>query len=157
MARFDIGGYTRFNAERAARGRASVRPSTFTALEDVGVYAKDLEGFIAGSEAVYAAKLVMAAEVADYWKSIAPVFDETGRDPKRDEPPYGTSPGTYRDSIKVVRDKGRVAVAATAYDAHWIEYGTSKMEEFGTGAKVLAHFGGSAEESAKVSDKLYVG
>lgn len=156
MAFSDLFSYGKYNVARARSGRVPIARSTFRALEDVGIYAKDIEGWIAGSAAVYAAKLAKASEVADYWKSIAPVFGD--KEPKRDSPAYGTAEGTYRDSVKVTRHDGTVAVGADSYNAAWLEYGSEHNPEYGYGARVLEHFGGgSVNEADKVSDTLYLG
>lgn len=166
MARFDIGGYVHYNAQRAGRGRAPIRPSTFSALEDVGIFAKDIEGWLAGSAVVHAAKLAKASEVADYWRSIAPEWGD--HDPKDARPPTGQGkggsgvpnyPGSYRESIKVTASDGTVKVGSNLIPlAVFLEYGTHKMEAAACGAKTLAHFGGGpVDAEARVSDKLFVG
>lgn len=152
----DMLSYGKYNVARARSGRMPIARSTFRALEDVGVYAKDLEGFIAGSEAVYAAKLAKASEVADYWKGIAPEWGN--KDPKKGAPdPFPKD--AYRDSIKVNRDKGRVSVGTDLPGLSvWLEYGSEHNPEHGYGARVLEHFGGSSvDEADKVSDTLYLG
>jgi hypothetical protein len=166
LARFDIGGYTRYNVQRVAHGRGVIRPSTFSALENVGIYAKDIEGWIEASEVVYAAKLVKAAEVADYWRSIAPKWGD--HDPKGAKPPTGlggggtgvpNNPGDYGPSIKVFRDGRNVKVGSDLIPlAEFLEYGTHKMEAFACGARTLERFGGGkVDAEARVSDKLFVG
>lgn len=82
--------------------------------------------------------------VEEYWKSIAPVFGETGLDEKRSAPPDG-SPGDYRDSIRTVVTEGddgimRVRVDATDKKRFWIEYGTAHMPEYACKARALKRF-----------------
>lgn len=66
--------------------------------------------------------LKLAEQVRDYWKSIAPVGN-----PKTDD-----EAGAYAASIKVFKKiKSHngfpmVAVGATDYKAHWVEYGTGQ-------------------------------
>ena len=166
--------YEEYNAGRLARGRSTIREETFNSLEDVGVFTKALEGFVVASEAVYAVKLVKAAEVADYWRSIAPHWGDM--DPKGARPPTGlggggtgvpNDPDDYAASIKVMRmGHGRVAVGSELMPlAEFLEYGTSKMEEAACGARTLAHFGGEEvernsrerpNERARITHSLFV-
>jgi hypothetical protein len=160
LARFNIGGYTRYNAQRAIRGRAPIRPSTFKALEELGIFTSDLEAWVATSTVVQAAKLAKAAEVKDYWVSIAPVRGD--KDPKESKEPtaYETNvEGDYKDSIKITAHDGTVAVGTDFFPlAGWLEYGSIHNPEHGYGARVLAHFGGgAAEEGARVTQNLFVG
>jgi hypothetical protein len=158
--------FERYNAGRLSRGRAPVRLSTFQALEDVGIYAKDIEGWLEGSTAVYAAKLVLAAEVADYWRSIAPHWGD--KDTHGAKPPTGLGkggtgvpnyPDDYSQSIKVKREGGKVSVGTDLIPlAYFLEYGTEKMEAAACGARTLEHFGGGpVDAEARVSDKLFLG
>jgi hypothetical protein len=144
------------NTPRDARGRFISATAAAAMLADVGVYAKDIEGWIAGSEAVRWAKEAKAAEVRDYWKSIAPVWGD--KPPKKENPdPFPEE--AYRDSIEVKRDGGNVAVGTDLKGlAVWLEYGSEHNPEYGYGARVLEHFGGGSVDSAsKISDTLYVG
>jgi hypothetical protein len=133
----------------------------------VGIFAKDIEGWLEGSAAVYAAKLAKAAEVADYWRSIAPHWGD--HDPKGAKPPTGlgkggtgvpNQPDDYGPSIKVQRgDGGKVSVGTDLIPlAVFLEYGTEKMAAAACGARTLEHFGGGkVEGAARVTDKLFLG
>lgn len=155
-----MASFEEFNAGRAARGRAPIRPSTFAALEEVGVYAKDIEGWIAGSAAVRAAKMVIASEVKDYWKSIAPVRGDKPTHDSKEPTAYGTnSEADYKNSIKIMETDSEVKVGSELFPlCDWLEYGSIHNPEHGYGARVLAHFGGGpVDAEARVSDKLFVG
>lgn len=111
-----------------------------------GVSALDLEGFIVGSAVVQEAKHLKADEVADYWASIAPVRGD--KDPKGSHEPtaYGTNYAEdYQNSIGVHEDPdGVVYVGSDLVPlADWLEYGSEHNPEYGYGARVLEHFGGS--------------
>ena len=82
-----------------------------------------------------------AKEVADYAKSIAPVFGD--QPPKRGEPGIG-EPGDYRDSIAVERIAAKVPtrrVISRDPKAIWIELGSRHMPEYAVLAKTAAYFG----------------
>ena len=82
-----------------------------------------------------------AREVAEYAKSIAPVFGD--RAPRRSAPADG-EPGDYRDSIHVEnRGVGKRRVIADDFKAIWIEVGTTHMPEYAVFEKTAQHFGGS--------------
>lgn len=158
--------YERYNTGRGERGRAPIRESTFAAMEEVGVFAKDIEAWLEGSTAVYAAKLAKAAEAADYWRSIAPHWGDN--DPKNKKPPTGLGqggtgvpnyPDDYAASIKVTRHDGTVAVGTELMPlAAFLEYGTDRTPAFACGARTLAAFGGgSADSTARITDKLFIG
>ena len=72
---------------------------------------------------ILAAKLELAEEVADYWRSISP----------EDE-------GTYKDSIEVVQDGDNVAVVAQDEKANIIEYGSVDTPEFACRARTEEYF-----------------
>lgn len=73
---------------------------------------------------ILAAKLELAEEAAEYWRSIAP----------EDE-------GTYKDSIEVVQDGDEVSVVAQDEKANLIEYGAANgLPEFACRARTEAHF-----------------
>lgn len=141
---------------RDSRGRF-----TKTSLEDVGVYARDLEGFILGSAIVQSAKRAKAEEVAAYWQSIAPVRGD--KDPRGSKEPtaYGTNwAEDYLNSIKVHEDKdGVVYVGSDLVPlADWLEYGSVHNPEHGYGIRVLARFGGGPVDAAeRITDALFVG
>jgi hypothetical protein len=159
MARFDIGGYTSYNVNRMARGRAPIRPSTFKALEDVGVFAEDF-AFIEGSAAVRAAKLAKASEVKDYWVSIAPVRDEEKAHESKEPTARGTNyEGDYKASIKITEKDGVIKVGTDFYPlAMWLEWGTHKMKAAACGARTLEHFGGGAvDPEARITKSLFIG
>lgn len=130
--------------------------SVVSDMEGAGVYAKDIEGWIAGSEIVRSAKKAKAEEVAEYWKSIAPVY---GDKPPKHNPPTIDWPHEYADSIKVVDDHGTVSVGTDLTPlADWLEYGSEHNPEHGYGARTLAHFGGGpVDAAAKLTDKLFIG
>src|ERR1700757_3960367 len=141
---------------RDARGRFISKTAAESMLAEVGVYAKDIEGWIAGSEALAWAKRAKAEEVKEYWQSIAPVWGD--KPPKKGSPdPF--SEGAYRDSIEVTEHDGTVAVGTSLPGLSvWLEYGSVHNPEHGYGARVLEHFGGGSVDSAsKISDTLYVG
>lgn len=145
---------------RDASGRFTSR-SALSALEDVGVSALDLEGFILGSVVIQEAKRRKAEEVAEYWQSIAPVRGD--KDPRGSKEPtaYGTNwADDYRESIKVHEDSdGAVYVGTDLIPlADWLEYGSVHNPEHGYGARVLDHFGGApVDEAAKLTHGLFIG
>lgn len=158
--------FSDYNEARGSRGRAPIRASTFAAMEEVGIFTKDIEAWLEGSTAVYAAKQAKAAEVADYWRSIAPHWGDNP--PKGKQPPSGLGqggtgvpnyPDDYAASIKVMRHDGTVAVGTELMPlAAFLEYGTEKTPAFACGARTLAAFGGgSADETARITDKLFIG
>lgn len=129
-------------------------------LEEVGLFAADMEGWIAGSAIVFEAKMAKAKEVQAYWQSIAPVRGD--KDPRGSKQPTarGTdTEGDYRKSIKVTERDGTVAVGTDFFPlASWLEYGSVHNPEHGYGARVLAHFGGGpVDEGEKISKNLFVG
>lgn len=146
---------------RDSRGRFTSTRATAAEMEEVGVFAKDIEGFILGSVAVQAAKRAKAMEVAEYWRSIAPVRGD--KDPKGSHEPtaYGTNYAEdYETSIKVHEDDdGVVYVGSDLVPlADWLEYGSIHNPEHGYGARVLAHFGGGAVDAeARLTSGLFVG
>lgn len=95
----------------------------------------------------------LAQEVCDHAKSIAPVFGETGRDERRQQPP-NDEPGAYRDSIHVesVNDQTR-RVISKDYKALWIELGSRHMPEYAVFAKTAVAFGGSGPDFAQGIEK----
>lgn len=135
-----------------------MRDPTVAEMNEVGLFA-EMEGWIAGSAAVREAKIVLALEVRDYWKSIAPV--------RGDKDPHGQwgdthdgshevgSPEDYVNSIKVIEKGPTVAVGTSLVPlCDWLEYGSIHNPEHGYGARVLAHFGGGPVDGAT---KLFVG
>ncbi|TDH57547.1 hypothetical protein E2F47_01910 [Mycobacterium eburneum] len=83
----------------------------------------------------------LADEVADFAKSIAPVFGD--RPPKRDAPADG-APGDFKNSIKVTpQGPGKRRVGSDDFKAVWAELGTRHMPEYAVFAKTAAHFGGT--------------
>lgn len=86
-----------------------------------------------------------AADMQEFWQSIAPVFDPVrGR---RKAPPHG-QPGEYRDSIHVEMLKsGAARVITTDYRAEWIEFGSAHMPEYAPATKTAEHFGGDGPKT----------
>lgn len=86
----------------------------------------------------------LAHEVADYAKSIAPVFGD--QPPKRGEPGVG-EPGDYKESIGVEAAPGAKTPARRVISrdpkAIWVELGSRHMPEYAVFAKTAAHFGGT--------------
>lgn len=72
---------------------------------------------------ILAAKLELAEEAADYWRSIAP--EDTGE---------------YKDSIEVVQDGNEVSVVAQDPKSNIIEYGSVDTPEFACRARTEEHF-----------------
>jgi hypothetical protein len=86
-----------------------------------------------------------AHKVADYAKTLAPVFGD--KPPKRGAPPQG-SPGDYRGSIKVEHPPRAGAtptrrVISRDHKAIWIELGTRHMPEYAVFTKTAKYFGGT--------------
>lgn len=86
---------------------------------------KELIKLVNEQPEVLEAKKALASEGAEYARSIAPVADadhtlKSG---------YVDKAGAYRDSIYVSVKGTWVAIVATDYKAHWIEYGTETMPE----------------------------
>lgn len=136
----------------------------FTSFKDLGVFGESMLGFIAASPVIEAAKLAKANEVAQYWKSIAPVRgdkDPHGQwGPTHDGGHLVGNPEDYRDSIKVrVDHHGQVQVGSDLMPlAEWLEYGSEHNPEHGYGARVLAHFGGGpVDAEQEITKNLYVG
>lgn len=98
---------------------------------------------VLGAAEVHVALDEFAHEVADYAKSVAPVFGDLP--PHREAPKHG-GPGDYRDSIHVepVRVGALVRrVISRDFKAVWIELGSSHMPEYAVFAKTAAYFGGT--------------
>lgn len=146
---------------RDDRGRFMSASESQRILDEVGVSALDLEGFILGSAVVQAAKRARAEQVAAYWRSIAPVRGD--HDPKGSQEPtaYGTNwADDYRDSIKVYEDDdGVVYVGSDLVPlADWLEYGSVHNPDHGFGARVLVYFGGAPVDSAaRITHGLFIG
>jgi hypothetical protein len=101
---------------------------------------------------VHAAKEAKAQEVAEYWKSIAPVWG--------DRPTKGaTTPtedgsgrivdayeGEYANSIHVESKGNRVRVGSNTKIAVFAEYGTVHMPEYACAQRTVDHFNGEANE-----------
>lgn len=146
---------------RDERGRFMTAAASRAALDEIGVSALDLEGFILGSVVVQAYKRAKANEVAEYWRSIAPVRGD--HDPKGSAEPtaYGTNyADDYRDSIQVFEDDDGVIYVGSdlAPLADWLEYGSIHNPDHGYGARTLAYFGGGpVEEAARLTSGLFIG
>jgi hypothetical protein len=86
---------------------------------------------------------LLAEEVADYARVLAPVFGD--RDPRRGSPAFG-DPEDYKKSIEVVphptEPLGR-RVQSLDFKAIWIEVGTVHMPEYAVFTKTAAYFGGT--------------
>ncbi|MBF6060511.1 HK97 gp10 family phage protein [Nocardia terpenica] len=87
--------------------------------------------FLKNSSIIHARLEEAGKEAVEYWKSIAPVNTDPG-EPHILKSGWVDNPGDYRDSIRyeIVRNPTRmkVRVMATDYKAHWLEFGTVKME-----------------------------
>lgn len=148
---------------RDALGRfTSSRPSAMAGLEEAGVYAKDIEGWIVASAIVHEAKLAKAEEVKEYWRSIAPQRGDKPTHGHDDDPTaYGTNwPEDYINSIEVHEDADGVVYVGTDLVplADWLEYGSKHNPEHGYGARTLEHFGGGpVNAEARITDALFVG
>lgn len=147
---------------RDARGRfVSSRSSAAIAeMESVGIFAKDIEGWIAGSTVAHWAKLAKAKEIQEYWQSIAPVRGDKPDHNSKLPTAYGTNNAEdYKNSIKVTEKDGTVAVGTDLMPlGGWLEWGSIHNPEHGYGARVLAHFGGGhADTAEKITDKLFIG
>lgn len=86
-----------------------------------------------------------AHKVADYAKTLAPVFGD--HPTKRGEPPHGEA-GDYKDSITVEHPPKATAVPTRRvisrdYKAIWIELGSRHMPEYAVFAKTARYFGGT--------------
>jgi hypothetical protein len=86
--------------------------------------------YLKNSSEMHAKLAEIGAEAVEIWQDKAPV-NKTGK-PHTLPSGYVDNPGDYRDSIryKIMRNPTRmkVRIMATDYKAHWIEYGTKKME-----------------------------
>jgi len=143
--------FAEFSAGRSQPRDLGGRFASRGMVNEVGVFAfaAELEGIIAGSEFIQAAKEAKAREVRDFWVSIAPVRgDKPPGGHIADETAYGTNwPEDYRNSIEVHKDKdGFVFVGSDLLPlAEWLEYGSRHNPEHGYGARVLAAFNGTGE------------
>lgn len=130
-------------------------------FEEAGVFAADIEGWIAGSSLVLAAKLAKAEEVKEWWRNNeAPVRDDKPAHNSKQPTAYGTnSKEDYKNSIEVREKDGVVEVGSQLMPlAGWLEYGSIHNPEHGYGARVLAHFGGGPVDAAeRITDKLFIG
>lgn len=102
-------------------------------------------GKAAKSERVKKALHNKAVKVQQYWRSIAPVFEEGNIAKEHRAQPMFGYPGFYRDSVKIEERDGKdEGVFYRVYDddrkASWIEYGSSHMPEYAPAAKTKAHF-----------------
>lgn len=134
---------------RDSRGRFMSYAASEALLESIGVHALDLEGFILGSAVIQAAKRARAEQVAEYWRSIAPVRGDKPPHGSQEPTAYGTNyEGDYRDSIEVHEDADGVVYVGSDLNplAEWLEYGSIHNPEHGYGARVLDHFGGATGE-----------
>lgn len=109
---------------RDSRGRftsKTVEPTKNIVVDELtGSSKDDLANDLDSDPAIIAAKLELAEEAAEYWRSIAPVGD----------PAVDPHSGAYRDSIHVEQKGDKVYVVASDPKAHWIEYGTEHMPEY---------------------------
>lgn len=88
-----------------------------------------IDAALRGAE-IQAAKLALAHEAAEYWRSVSPVGG--------DEDPHA---GQYRDSVGVVVDGAKVKVGSDDDIANLIEYGSIHNPEYAPRAKTQEHFG----------------
>lgn len=93
-------------------------------FEEYGITQDDIDEALKSQE-VIDAKVELAEQAADYWRSVSP------RD--TDE---------YHDSIKLEHNDSDVSVGAYDPAANIIEYGNEKTPEFAPRAKTEAHFEG---------------
>lgn len=101
---------------------------------------------------VRAAKEEKAEEVAEYWKSIAPVWGD--RDPKGATVPTETASGQivdayegeYANSIHVESKGARVRVGSATKIAVFAEYGTEHIPEYACAQRTIEHFNGESSE-----------
>ncbi|SIJ52495.1 Uncharacterised protein [Mycobacteroides abscessus subsp. bolletii] len=91
-------------------------------FEQYGISQDDIDEALT-SQAVIDAKVELANEAADYWRSVSP----------RDT-------DDYHDSIKVEQNGSDVSVGAYDPAANIIEYGNEKTPEFAPRAQTEAHF-----------------
>lgn len=91
-------------------------------FEELGITQAELDAAM-NSREVLDAKIDLANEAADYWRSISP--EETG---------------DYVDSIEVQVDDDNVRISATDESAPFIEFGTEDTPEFAPRAKTEAKF-----------------
>ena len=112
-------------------------------LSKFGLTDQELDAEMDKDPAIIKGLQDLAHQVEDYWKALAPVFDEE-RD-HRKTPGIG-DPGDYRDSIHTepIRLKsGRAAMLVGTNDpkAIWIEVGTARMPEYAPATKTAHYFG----------------
>lgn len=135
--------------------------SVISDMEEAGVFAKDLEGFILGSAIVHEAKKAKAEAVAEYWRSIAPERGDKPTHESKEPTAYGTNwAEDYLNSIEVHEDAdGAVYVGSDLVPlADWLEYGSIHNPEHGYGVRVLAEFGGGPVDTAeRITDALFIG
>jgi hypothetical protein len=134
--------------------------SIISEMEGAGLYAKDMEAFIVASAVVHEAKVALAHEAAEYWRTIAPVRGDKPTHESKEPTAYGTNwEEDYVNSIQVYDDPdGVVYVGSDLIPlADWLEYGSEHNPEHGYGIQVLQHFGGTADISDKITDVLYAG
>lgn len=81
------------------------------------------------SEEVHDAKVKLAAEAAEYARSISPVGGE-----------HDPHPGRYRDSIVVKEEDEEVSVEFADPTANLIEYGSINNREYAVRARTAEHF-----------------
>jgi hypothetical protein len=112
-------------------------------LSKFGLTDQEIDAEIARNPEVIKGLEELAHQVEDYWKALAPVFDET-RD-RRASPP-NDDPGAYRDSIhtELIRTKEGLPAARVGtndYKAVWIEFGSLHMPEYAPATKTAHYFG----------------
>jgi hypothetical protein len=98
-------------------------------------------------EEIHKEVIRVAREAAEYARSIAPVYH--GDDPR-------ATPGSYRDSIRSEEVESKKSdgfevpmpaarVITRSPIANLLEFGTSKMPEFGVFSQTADHYGGTVE------------
>src|SRR4051794_22931976 len=112
--------------------------SALSVLDSVGITKAELAA--ATKEASRAAVVAKTREVAEYWRSIAPVSDK----PEHDVYGEKVGPGTYQDAVKIrfEQKNGQLVgvVENRAPHARFVEYGTVKMRAQGIAQRVVDHF-----------------
>jgi hypothetical protein len=111
-------------------------------LSKFGLTDEELDAEMARNPEVIKGLQELGDQVRDYWKALAPVFDEE-RD-RRKTPGIGEE-GDYRDSIHteaVRRKDGKPGMRVGTNDpkAIWIEVGTAHMPEYAPATKTAHYF-----------------
>ncbi|TPG31751.1 HK97 gp10 family phage protein [Mycolicibacterium hodleri] len=105
-------------------------------LASVGLTPADIERAVGESPAVRAEVIRMAELAAKTWQEI---WDGEG--------PHPEQTGAYRESFTITYDtkpsgEFSATVRTKRPNAHWLEYGTSKMAEFAPARKTIERLNG---------------